>query len=362
MLLANEVTAIAPTSTSSGFNHEDIALCLTIAKAKYPAHRVQLLAQPGGCSLTLSATPPSSTVPSQSHDDDTIVIQFRLSRFSLKATIAHESRAIYGSLVPAPLCFEELDTSHGALLQMCAMTSIEGVRFSEVQPKEKCLGHGDVVRMETLMDGMARFFAVGRKSGNFERSMDGKVGKTILQRLRKLERELPLEWMRTEAGMVADAVERGGLECLPVVLNHGDLLPSNVLVDDKSWELSGLVDWAEAEYLPFGMTLYGIEHLLGFQHECSGTSTVPHFTSYAEAGVLRDRFWARLLEHIPELADIHVQAAVLLSRKIGTLLWHGFAWDDGKIDRVVNGADDLQEMAYLEAFCTATTDQQRSKL
>ncbi|EME47918.1 hypothetical protein DOTSEDRAFT_167352 [Dothistroma septosporum NZE10] len=355
MLPATEVTDL---SLSNSFSHETVQSCLDFASKKYPGHLLTPLSQQGGCSFTIVA----HTSAADDDDNQSIMIQFRIPRFALSPTIAHESRALYGNLVPALLSSENLVTGQGNPLQVYAMTFISGVRLSDVQPSERCLGERDLGRMFALVDGMAKFFAMGWEKGVMRRAMNGRVGKSLMQRLRNLERDLPVEWMRGEAGSAADAVERGVLEFLPVVLNHGDLLPSNIMVDGESWGLSGLVDWAEAEYLSFGMALYGVEHLLGFETHACGLDAEPHFTYYDEADELRDRFWTTLLAYVPELANARVQTAVLLSRQIGIMLWHGFAWDDGKIDRVVNELNDRQEMAYLEVFLRASTGQERSKL
>ncbi|KAL1852493.1 hypothetical protein VTK73DRAFT_9188 [Phialemonium thermophilum] len=41
----------------------------------------------------------------------------------------------------------------------------------------------------------------------------------------------------------------------PQVLSHGDLSRTNILVDEDSYEITGIVDWSRAEILPFGMDL-----------------------------------------------------------------------------------------------------------
>jgi hypothetical protein len=45
-----------------------------------------------------------------------------------------------------------------------------------------------------------------------------------------------------------------------------------------------------------------------------------------------------------------------LAKTIGTLLWYGFAWDEGAIDRVVNTERDVEEFVYLDAFLDDTQD------
>ncbi|KAF3050033.1 hypothetical protein E8E11_004357 [Didymella keratinophila] len=89
----------------------------------------------------------------------------------------------------------------------------------------------------------------------------GKVGSCVTQKLQKLVRELPDQRLRERAMIMLDKI--CALDDYPVVLNHGDLIPSNILVDEQTWKITGLVDWAEAEHLPFGTCLYGLEHLLG---------------------------------------------------------------------------------------------------
>lgn len=42
--------------------------------------------------------------------------------------------------------------------------------------------------------------------------------------------------------------------------------------------------------------------------------------------------------------------AVLLARDVGVLLWYGTAFDEGRLDKVVNEQDDRVELACLEAF------------
>jgi hypothetical protein len=140
---------------------------------------------------------------------------------------------------------------------------------------------------------------------------------------------------------------------LPIVLNHGDLIPSNILVDEGTWEVTGLVDWAEAENMPFGMCLYGLEYLLGFvstvQYEVAHSMLdAPVFVYHDFAKYLRDIFWRRLCELVPDVKIRHEDVKVM--RDVGVLLWYGYAWDDGAIDRVVNEADDAVEVACLRSF------------
>ncbi|CAA9960746.1 hypothetical protein PTMSG1_04130 [Pyrenophora teres f. maculata] len=176
----------------------------------------------------------------------------------------------------------------------------------------------------------------------------GKVGSSIVHRLEKLAAGLPDAWLRERADEALCAVQR--MTDYPVVLNHGDLIPSNILANEQTWEITGIVDWAEAEYLPFGTCLYGLEHLLGYVVPASlnGPLTWVYFN---DAEQLRGLFWTRLVAVVPDLsAQLQYVRAM---RDVGVLLWHGMAWDDGAINRVVNEVDDVEEIAKLRAFLGA---------
>ena len=69
-------------------------------------------------------------------------------------------------------------------------------------------------------------------------------------------------------------------------------------------------------------------------------------------------FWEQLVEMLPDLRG-KFRASVELTKHVGVLLWHGFAWDDGKIDRVIsNSVEDAVDLAYLKALTAQRKDQQ----
>jgi hypothetical protein len=78
----------------------------------------------------------------------------------------------------------------------------------------------------------------------------------------------------------------------------------------------------------------------------------PTFVYYSNAAQLRDMFWTHIFEAVPDIKTR--QEDVRVMRDMGVLLWYGYAWDDGAIDRVVNETDDVVEVACLRTFLEAT--------
>lgn len=50
---------------------------------------------------------------------------------------------------------------------------------------------------------------------------------------------------------------------LPMVLLHRDLGSCNIIVDEATCRLIGVIDWAEAEVCPFGLNLHSLQSLTG---------------------------------------------------------------------------------------------------
>jgi len=326
----------------------DTAICLAFATMRYPNHRLRPLERQGACSYTLLAEPSTST-----DDGEVMILQFRLPQHALSLALAHAAQQVY-----APLAPRTKGLGWVGPLQGLAMEKLPGDRWGDLRPCGRELGGGEKLMegFRRLMDGFAGVFGQNWKATATALGVEegvvagGKVGASILARLGRLARELPSRALRSRAREVEGAVHRAGLEGLPMVLTHGDLLPANVLVDGRTWGITGLVDWAEAEWLPFGIGLYGLEHLLGFLDGEGRGPRRPRFVYYDRADELRDVFWARLEALVGELKGEEMRQKALLARDVGVLLWRGFAWDDGSIDRVVNWGDDAEEMACLEAF------------
>ena len=131
----------------------------------------------------------------------------------------------------------------------------------------------------------------------------------------------------------------------PQVLTHGDLCAMNILVSPTTGGVTGIIDWAEAEVLPFGLALYGLENLLG--------NMGPEGWRYFEIrDELEQRFWDQLWDSIAGSRappDDGIRHTVTIARQVGVLMQYGFLWEDGTVERAVT-EEDKGSLAYLDAF------------
>lgn len=89
---------------------------------------------------------------------------------------------------------------------------------------------------------------------------------------------------------------------LPMVLSHKDFGACNLLVEETSCHLKGVIDWAEAVVCPFGLNLHSLHAFTGTMHLRNGWSRFPDYEQ------LQETFWRRFLADVGGLSsdEIHV--------------------------------------------------------
>lgn len=100
---------------------------------------------------------------------------------------------------------------------------------------------------------------------------------------------------------------------LPIVLLHRDFGTCNIMVDETSCHLVGVIDWAEADVCPFGLNLHSLEALTGDLHLRSG------WTRYEDYDALQGVFWDTFMQKVGALSEKSVQA-INIARITGLLL------------------------------------------
>jgi hypothetical protein len=349
------------------------AICLGAVQRRYDGYTVEELEYQGYCSVTLLLHTRKEHIKSQDRNNrnehppnsgvsEQLIVQLRPAQHALDLDITWAASEMYKPLAPT---VRAVDVQLPGNLRAYEMSRAKGVPLSRLQLNEP--RYSDALeKEETLITSFASIIAQNWPKTSRTKRRDsvlrpdssihheptmlsqcrGKVGSRIVHKLEDLADNLPDLWLRQRARTAV--TELCKVEDYPIVLNHGDLIPSNILVNESTWNITGLVDWAEAEHLPFGTCMYGLEYLLGHLHAASQDPDGSGFVFCDNAPQLRSLFWTRLLELVPELVDRLEE--VRLMRDVGVLLWHGYAWDEGAIDRVVDDLNDAEELTKLRAF------------
>ncbi|KAJ9161519.1 hypothetical protein NKR19_g2198, partial [Coniochaeta hoffmannii] len=338
--------------------------------------------------------PTSSSSPLQVHEcpnqgycsytlflpDTQQIIQFRPRPHQLNTTLSRLAREVYGvmapetrslGVLPIPSPDHDRDPAAVLLLFVYAMTLVPGISLTDFRRRSASPLSGEVrVQRAILVKDFARFLATGWKARRPREAIpfsSGRLGGSLRARAEMMREGLPIRF-RGAVAEVLGAMER--VEALPWVLTHGDVVADNIMVEPDGgtergtgwWPgtMRGMLDWAESEYLPFGVGMYGLEEMLGQSvrvWDGEGRGWRERFAYYPEAGDLRRLFWQELERAVPVLAgDREVRDAVEKARVLGVLLWRGFAFDDGRINRVVQEGRDQAEVQRLDMFLFGTDD------
>lgn len=360
-----------------GLPRDTRSRCWDLVRRVFPDGDIEESQPQGYCSYTLCV------------GRDTIV-QFRPTVHKLDTRLAAAAEHIYGSFAPRTKLLEvvQFPESHApgnvgghshqqpvdeavviedgchmshTSLHVYSLERIPGISVAELRASwtQSWLPTADLQRQrEDVISAFARFIAIGWKSARSPSdpvvsSLRGRVGGSIRWRLQEMRAHLPQRFQPAVRDILGrlDDVER-----LPWVLTHGDVVPANMMVrrprGSSSGEvaLSGFLDWAEAEYLPFGIGIYGLEALLG------EPARDGRFSYYPESAELREYFWQMLEAEVPELrlqaGSEGFRKSVEAAHALGVLLWHGIAFDDGRLDRVVDERkiEDAEEVRILDLF------------
>lgn len=139
-----------------------------------------------------------------------------------------------------------------------------------------------------------------------------------------------------------------GQEC-PQVLTHGDLSVTNILVDEKSYGITGIVDWSLAAILPFGMELDCLFLTTGYMSRDG-------WHDYACRRRLHEAFWAELWS-VSGVGDDtprdHIRDMAERAARIGAILRYAFQRSaDGSPSKAL-ASDGASTWRYLQAWLAA---------
>jgi DNA excision repair protein ERCC-4 len=126
-----------------------------------------------------------------------------------------------------------------------------------------------------------------------------------------------------------------------MVLSHGNLSDLNIFVDPKTGGITGIADWEGAKVCPFGISLWGLEHVLG-------SMSPDGWRYHKNHRELRQKFWRTFEDAVGGLSDDE-REAIEVARMAGLYLRYGFNWEEEGIDPVEEGTSSFM---YLNAYCS----------
>ncbi|OAQ70282.1 protein kinase-like protein [Pochonia chlamydosporia 170] len=231
------------------------------------------------------------------------------------------------------------------LLHIYLIEKLPGVPLSSVLQNRSI--HSKSFRQHLIQD-LARIFATSchHRILPAHPHAKGRIGSSLHQRVDLLTTMSDVQ-LASEAQAVRDYLPR--IEQLPWCLTHGDLIPSNIMVDPDTGHITGLLDWAEGEWLPLGVGMYAVDECLGRDDPDKG------FLYFEDHEELRMVFWQTFLGlcECTAIDDGFKAVEVEMARRLGVLLWRGIAFDNGRLDRLVEEGRDDVEMGKLRVLLDA---------
>ncbi|KAL7899596.1 hypothetical protein HDV63DRAFT_317757 [Trichoderma sp. SZMC 28014] len=261
--------------------------------------------------------------------NDKIAVQFRAEGSQLDMDFLGHVEQAYASFVPHHSSAGKLGNLH-----IYTMNNIGGVSMYLARSE---LNQNDCRLLQRTLEDYARFFASAWH--NRPASMLLPKRETLLEdyssQLRQLHDGLPMRFRSTLDDLITRLPDLLA-EDWPLVPNHIDLLENNIHVDRSTGQIMGICDWKDAEISPFGMSLGGLETMLGIWTIKEG------WCYHANHKALRAHFWGAFYKSMGYTSEKQKEL-INLARLVEIFLAHGFELDgNGNKVPASEGNDDLQ--------------------
>ncbi|KAH8746624.1 hypothetical protein F5883DRAFT_253920 [Diaporthe sp. PMI_573] len=245
------------------------------------------------------------------------VVQFRLESLALRTEVTSLATEVYGSLAPKVSFEGKVGDGGKEPLHVYLMSRVRGMTHLDF-----ILAHGfpenspdNFSWRQNLIGDIAHFLALSWKAPQLvSPEYRGSLGQTYVRDLQLLHAALPSRFQPIVQTCI-DSMD--DILSLPMVLLHRDLGSCNIMVDEATCHLVGVIDWAEAEVCPFGLNLHSLQSLTGKLHLRNG------WTRFGDYDNLQDVFWERFKREVGGLSDDQLRS-IKLARALGLLLSRGF--------------------------------------
>ncbi|KAH9886817.1 hypothetical protein F4778DRAFT_786535 [Xylariomycetidae sp. FL2044] len=259
------------------------------------------------------------------------IIQFRNEDSPLNLDFFRYIEKAYAHFVPQHTSLGQLGPLH-----VYRMNNIGGVSMYA----RDALHSNDFRLLEETVRSFARFFASAwhNTPAEMARKDPQVLSKEYLSNLTQLINGLPARFRET-LGYVISQLPMLFAEDWPQVPNHVELLENNIHVNPATGAITGICDWPEAEVGPFGMSLGGLETMLGINRLNKG------FCYHSNQAHLRRLFHETLEESMGSISAEN-RERMRVATLAGLFLANGFGYDDD--GNQVPAGEGSPDLAYLE--------------
>ncbi|KXJ89677.1 hypothetical protein Micbo1qcDRAFT_164982 [Microdochium bolleyi] len=268
-------------------------------------------------------------------DAGQVIVQFRAPDSPLDMMLMKSIEQAYPGFTPQ-------HKDHGLFhsLHVYTMNNIGGVSMYLARDS---LHKNNYALLRNTIDSYARFFASAyhHTPESTSKPDRGQLLQRYSSHLRRLRKGLPRRFHATLDTLIPQLPIIFDSDW-PMVPNHTDLLENNIHVDPATGKIAGICDWRDAEVSPFGMSLGGLETMLGIR-----TMNEHGWSYFPKHDELRGQFWTMFYHCLGEAASEAQKQRVEVARLTGLFLANGFVQDgDGNMNPATENDLDLR---YLGA-------------
>ncbi|KAH8928591.1 hypothetical protein BT69DRAFT_1236890 [Atractiella rhizophila] len=269
-------------------------------------------------------------------NDGTCVVQFRSSDSMLDIDFLKCVERAYDGFMPHHEFVGTLDE-----LSVYKMANVGGISMYLAR---KNLHHGDPSLLRQTVLDFARFFASAwhKTPAGMKCPDRAALEKEYMSELMSLRQGLPERFWPTLDQLIRRLPELFSYSW-PLVPHHTDLLENNIHVNPQTGHLAGICDWKDATIGPFGLSLGGLETMLGIATWEEGQPSWQYLENQQD---LRNLFWESLYTAMGTVSDDQKEI-IEVARLVGLFLDNGFKWIDDETKVAAN--EGHQGLRYLEA-------------
>ncbi|KAJ6032052.1 hypothetical protein N7540_002784 [Penicillium herquei] len=271
---------------------------------------VQAVGVPGSLSYTVLCT----DCPREPRN---LIVSLREVGSTLDTAVTQLAKSIHGDLVPKALFHGEMPNSNPSLL-VYTMPYLQGITCLEAFSSKLEMKPEEEAKHLCFFKNLARCWSSPRPV-DFQVQNDTreeihrrltKVKSTYFESviphatILELERSLPVLFQQTYSQ----------------VLTHNDLSQTNILVNEETFEITGLIDWSLAKVLPFGMELETLILATGYMG-------IKEWHTYTCRKRLIDASWAEFwaqCQIVDPIRQQEVRSIAMQAAKIASVLHYAF--------------------------------------